>query len=109
MTEGVLGAFARASLLIGICIGAAACDVAYLARAAVVESRLLWNRQPITGVVARGSVEPDAKQKLETVLAVREFARDRLGLNVGGAYDTITETDQSAVVWVVIAAPQDAL
>jgi predicted aminopeptidase len=109
LTDRVVAGFARASVLIIGCIGATACDVAYVARAAVVESRLLWNRQPISVVVERPSIAPDVKEKLETVLAVREFARDRLGLDVGGAYDTVTEVDQSAVVWVVIAAPQDAL
>lgn len=109
MTDRVVAGFARASVLIIVCIGATACDVAYVARAAVVESRLLWNRQPISAVVERPDIAPDVKEKLETVLAVREFARDHLGLDVGGAYDTITEVDQSAVVWVVIAAPQDAL
>ncbi|MGH7863581.1 MAG: aminopeptidase [Candidatus Binataceae bacterium] len=101
--------FVRSSLLAAMCTAAAACDVAYLARAAVVESRLLWNRQLIATVVQRPSIAPDLKQKLQTVLAVREFARDRLALNVGGAYQAVTDVDQSAVVWVVIAAPLDAL
>ena len=109
MTDRVVAGFARASVLIIACIGATACDVAYVARAAVVESRLLWNRQPISAVVERAGIAPDIKEKLETVLAVREFARDRLGLEVGGAYDTVTEVDQGAVVWVVIAAPQHSL
>jgi predicted aminopeptidase len=43
------------------------------------------------------------------VLRVRKFAADDLGLNVGGAYETVSQIDPSAVVHVVMAAPRDSL
>jgi len=87
----------------------AGCEAGYIARAAYEESLLLWRRQPIDGVLARGDLKPEVRASLETVLKVRKFAQDGLGLNVGGAYTTISEVDQGAIAWVVMAAPRDSL
>ena len=81
----------------------------YFTRAAYVEGRILWKRKPIDDVLARKDLSPDIRTKLETVLAVRKFAADQLGENVGGAYETIAPVDQSAIVYVVMAAPRDSL
>ena len=81
----------------------------YLARAAYEEGRLLWNREPIATVLAKPGLSADVRARLETVLAVRQFAADKLGLNVGGAYKTLTQVDEKAIVWVVMAAPRDSL
>ncbi|MFZ2060379.1 MAG: aminopeptidase [Candidatus Binatus sp.] len=81
----------------------------YFTRAAYVEGRILWKRKPIDDVLARKDLSPDIRAKLETVLAVRKFAADQLGENVGGAYETIAPVDQSAIVYVVMAAPRDSL
>jgi predicted aminopeptidase len=87
----------------------AGCDLCYFARAAYEESHLLWNRKPIAQVLQKPDLSPPVRQRLETVLAVRKFAADNLGLRVGGAYKTVTAVDQNAVVWVVMAAPRDSL
>ncbi len=92
-----------------LCVGLCGCDVCYMARAAYEEGRLLWNRKPITEELASDSVPDDVRRKLETVLKVREFAADDLDLNVGGSYKTVTQVDQGAVVWVLMAAPRDSL
>ncbi|HLX04410.1 MAG TPA: aminopeptidase [Candidatus Binatus sp.] len=81
----------------------------YFTRAAYVEGRILWKRKPIDDVLARKDLPADIRTKLETVLAVRKFAADQLGENVGGAYETIAPVDQSAIVYVVMAAPRDSL
>lgn len=81
----------------------------YVARAAWEEVRLLWRRQPIDTVLSRNDLPADVRERLKTVLAVRDFAHDGLGLNVGGAYTTISNVDQGAIVWVVMAAPRDSL
>jgi predicted aminopeptidase len=84
-------------------------DVCYISRAAWEGGRLLWNRRPITKVLARADLPPEVRARLETALAVRKFDQDKLGLKVGGAYSTITSVDQRAIVWVVMAAPRDSL
>jgi predicted aminopeptidase len=85
------------------------CDAGYLARSAYEEGRLLWHRQPIVKTLARPSLPADIRAKLETVLAVRKFDQDQLGLRVGDAYSTITQVDERAIIWVVMAAPRDSL
>jgi predicted aminopeptidase len=85
------------------------CDIGYLTHAAYEEGRLLWHRQPISDVLAQPDLPQDTRAKLETVLAVRKFAADRLGENVGGAYKTFTQVDSGAIVWIVMAAPRTSL
>jgi predicted aminopeptidase len=98
-------------MMMALCAAAAlsGCDFGYIARGAYEEARLLWNRKPISGEISDPTVTPEVRQKLETVLAVREFARDHLGLKAGGAYTTVAEVDRGAVVYVVMAAPRDSL
>ncbi len=85
------------------------CDVGYLTRAAYEGGRLLWHRKPIPQVLESKTLAEDTRAKLETVLAVRKFAANRLGLNVGGAYQTVTQVDSGAIVWIVMAAPRTSL
>ncbi|HZZ07768.1 MAG TPA: aminopeptidase [Candidatus Binataceae bacterium] len=102
-------ALALAVALLASAAALAGCEAGYIARAAYEEGRLLWRRKPIDTVLARGDLPPEVRARLETVLKVREFARDRLGLNVGNAYTSISEVDQGAIAWVVMAAPRDSL
>jgi len=81
----------------------------YVSRAAYEEGRILWNRKPIDDVLAHNDLPADTREKLKTVLAVRKFAAEQLGENVGGAYETIAQVNQSAIVHVVMAAPRDSL
>jgi len=85
------------------------CDISYLAHGACSEIRLLWNRRPIERVLQNKDIKPQVRSNLELVLEVRRFAADRLGLNVGGAYSTVTPVDESAVTWVLMAAEPDRL
>ena len=85
------------------------CMVGYLVRAGYEGGRILWNRKPISESLARAGLAPQIREKLMTVLAVRKFAAENLGLDVGGAYETIAPVDRGAVVHVVMAAPRDSL
>jgi len=87
----------------------AGCQLPYLARVAYIEAHLLWNRRPINQLLREPDLAADERQRLETVLQVRQFAANRLGLRVGGAYQTVSAVDQNAVVWVLMASPRDAL
>jgi predicted aminopeptidase len=100
---------AFAILLVVSVLVLAGCEAGYIARAAYEEGCLLWRRKPIDTVLARGDLQPEVRARLETALKVREFARDRLGLNVGRAYSSISEVDKGAIAWVVMAAPRDSL
>jgi predicted aminopeptidase len=92
-----------------LAIGLMGCEIGYIARGTYEGVGLLWNRKPISEVLAEADLPADTRAKLKMVLEVRDFARDRLGLKVGGAYQTVTEVDSGAIVWVVMAAPRDSL
>src|SRR5260370_2962359 len=81
----------------------------YIGRAAYEESGIPWHRTPIDDALARKDLPEDTRAKLETVLAVRKFASEQLGENVGGAYKSVAPVDKGAVVHVVMAAPRDSL
>jgi predicted aminopeptidase len=107
--RGVGRGLALAFLMLAVGAIFGGCEVGYVARAAWEEGRVLWRRKPIDTVLARGDLPADVRVKLKTVLEVRDFARDDLGLNVGGAYKSIADVDRDAIVWVVMAAPRDSL
>jgi predicted aminopeptidase len=97
------------AIALALALGLSGCDIGYISRAAYEEMRLLWNRKPIAAVLEKKDLPAEIRARLETVLAVRGFAADQLGLNVGGAYRTVTNVDSGAIVWVVMAAPRDSL
>lgn len=101
----------RRTALILLAVGcsfASGCSSGYVMRAAYEEARLLWRRQPIERVLA-GSLDPDTRAKLELTLAVRRFAKDTLGLSVGGSYQSLATVESSQIVHIVSAAPRDQL
>ncbi len=104
MQRSLRGFFAVAAAIL-----LAGCNIGYIARGAYEEARILWNRKPIPEVIANPELAPEVRARLETVLAVRDFARDHLGLKVGGAYTTVSPVDKGAIVYVVMAAPRDSL
>jgi predicted aminopeptidase len=102
-------ALSLAIIVIASLLGLAGCEAGYIAHAAYEEGLLLWRRKPIDTVLARGDLPPQVRERLQSVLKVREFARDRLGLNVGDSYTSISQVDKGAIAWVVMAAPRDSL
>jgi predicted aminopeptidase len=100
---------AKALAFVTCAIFLCGCDVSYIAHGACTEIRLLWNRKPIDLVLQKQDIRPQVRSNLELVLQVRSFAASGLGLNVGGAYKTVTAVDQSAITWVMMAAEPDRL
>src|ERR687898_2728179 len=58
------------------------CSPSYFLRAAYEEGRILWRRRPIADYLATPDLHNDTKEKLSTVLAVRDYAQHVLKLNV---------------------------
>ncbi|HEX6175014.1 MAG TPA: aminopeptidase [Candidatus Binatia bacterium] len=85
------------------------CSPIYFLRAAYEEGRILWRRQPITDFLATPDLHNDTKEKLTTVLAVRDYAQNVLSLNVAGSYASYSYVDRPDLTYVVIAAPQTEL
>lgn len=98
---------AAALLVLGLALGG--CGVGYVVHAGYEEARILWRREPIADVLTRPDLDPDMRAKLELVEPVRAYARDRLGLRVGGSYTALATVDDDQVVHVVTAAPRARL
>jgi len=97
--------------LIGMFLGSilSGCSPVYVLRAAYEEGKILWRRTPIVDYAQKPDVEFDTQEKLNTVLAVREYARDALKLNVGGSYASYSYVDRPDLTHIVVAAPKTEL
>ena len=51
----------------------------------------------------------ETQDKLKLVLAVREYARDVLKLNVGGSYSSYSYVDRPDLTYILTAAPRTEL
>jgi predicted aminopeptidase len=85
------------------------CGVAYVTRAAYEEAKILWRRQPIETVLEEPGVPVAEKQKLRTVLAVRQYAKNEIGLHVGGSFEAVSRIDSGALVQLLVASRRDRL
>ena len=98
-------------LVIGAIMAAlfSGCSPVYVLRAAYEEGKILWRREPITDLLHKPDVPLDTQEKLQLVLAVREYARDTLKFNVGGSYASYSLVDRPDLTHIVIAAPKTEL
>jgi predicted aminopeptidase len=100
---GILAlALALASLISG-------CSPLYVMRAAFEEGKILWRREPIPQFLENPDLARDTKEKLQLVLAVREYARDVLKFNVGGSYASYSYVDRPDLTYILTAAPKTEL
>jgi len=86
-----------------------ACSPIYVLRAAYEEGKILWRRQPIDEYMQQPGLNTETEEKLKTVLAVREYARDVLKFNVGGSYASYSYVDRPDLTYIVVAAPKTEL
>jgi len=89
-------------VLFGIFAGSGC--LGYLVRAAQGQLHILCSRRPIPEVIRDGSTPPDTRRKLEYVLQVRKFARDRLGLRLDGSYSYYSQINRRYAAWNVSAS-----
>lgn len=101
------------SVLIALCLLLSsilsACSPFYVLRAAYEEGKILWRREPIAQFLEKTDINQDTQEKLKIVLAVREYARDVLKMNVGGSYASYSYVDRPDLSYVLTAAPRTEL
>ena len=85
------------------------CSPFYVMRAAYEEGKILWRREPIANFIERPDIAADTKEKLALVLAVREYAKNPLKLNVGRSYSTYSYVDRPDLTYILTAAPKTEL
>jgi predicted aminopeptidase len=67
----------------------------------------VWSRQhDIEAVIENPQTEPPLRQKLQSVLAIRDFASAELGLPRNGSYRSYANLERPFVAWNVFAAPE---
>ena len=86
-----------------------ACSPFYVLRAAYEEGKILWRRESIAQFLEKADVNQDTQEKLKLVLAVREYARDVLKMNVGGSYASYSYVDRPDLTFILTAAPKTEL
>jgi predicted aminopeptidase len=101
-SRGMLVALFAGSLLSG-------CSPFYVMRAAYEEGKILWRREPIVRFLERPELGSETKEKLQLVLAVREYAKNALKLKVGGSYASFSYVDRPDLSYVLTAAPRTEL
>lgn len=67
---------------------------------------LLAKREPIEQLIADTRTDAPLRQRLRTVLAMRDFASRELGLPDNGSYRSYADLGRQYVVWNVFAAPE---
>jgi predicted aminopeptidase len=85
------------------------CSPFYVMRAAYEEGKILWRREPIALYLEKRDVNQETQEKLRLVLAVREYARDVLKMNVGGSYSSYSYVDRPDLSYILTAAPRTEL
>src|SRR5438552_5344101 len=85
------------------------CSPLYVMRAAYEEGKILWRREPIADFLEKPDLVPDTQEKLRLVLAVREYARSVLKMNVGGSYSSYSYVDRPDLAYIITAAPRTEL
>lgn len=84
-------------------------QVEYVFRQGLGQFEVIQTSRPIDEVLAGDELSAEVRQKLELVVTAREFARQQLGLRVGGSYALYHETSGNPVAWNVSAARRAAL
>ncbi|TWT42327.1 hypothetical protein RAS1_34580 [Phycisphaerae bacterium RAS1] len=86
------------------------CDTAlYLYRQGLGQFDMLLRTRPIEDVLSEGALEAEPLGKLKLVIDARRFARQELGLRVGGSFGRFNNTAGKPIGWNLSAAPRDAL
>lgn len=112
LTLSNLKSFVSTPLLTAFLLSAclvSGCSSLYILRAAYEEGKILWRREPIEEVLQRPDLDPETREKLRLVLAVREYARDSLKLRVRGSFSSTSFVDRPVLSYVLMAAPKTDL
>ncbi len=98
---------AKAAILIVLSVLLVSCEsVGYYSQAARGQLAIVFGREDIRHLLQREDLPAELHEKFETVLEIREFAEEEIGLPVGDNYSTYVDVEREHVVWNVFAAPE---
>ena len=81
----------------------------YIGKLALGEARILWGSIPIEQALEEEDLRHEEREKLKLVQEVREFARDKIGLNLDGSYGHFYRVRGDTLIYLVTACPKDSL
>lgn len=97
----IMGALGITSALCG-------CSIRYITASAWKQAKILASRQPLPDAATSTELSESEKELIADVPAVRAFAKDKLALNVGGAYSKFAVVPKDALSWIVLGAKKDS-
>ena len=101
------GMLFKAAIVVIILSSLVACEtLSYYEQAVRGQLSILWNREQIDDLLQRDDISEELKQKLTTVVAIRDFAVKEMLLPSGDSYLSYVELEREHVVWNVFAAPE---
>lgn len=84
-------------------------DLAYLAKQGLGQAQILAAAEPIAPLLLDKNTPPDVRRRLAVATAARDFAREKISLDVKQQYRKVVFLDAPAVVYVVSAAASTSL
>jgi predicted aminopeptidase len=88
---------------------APAIDAAWLVEQGIGQAEVLYAARPVLPIIRDVNVHVDLRRRLAVAVIARRFAKERLALNVTNQYRSAVFLTAPAIVYVVSAAPKDAL
>jgi predicted aminopeptidase len=93
-----------------LALSLAACDTVYFYGQAVTgQLNILAKRESIEKLLENPNTNADIRTRLESILAIRDFAETKLALPVKNNFSTYADVGNPYVVWNVFAAPEFSL
>ena len=92
-------------LISSVLISSGCSTVNYYSHAITGHLQLTTGLTPIEKLIKGDKSDKELKRQLELVVELKEFAENKLSLDVGRAYSKYKHLNRSAAVWVVYAAP----
>ena len=81
-------------------------DLGYYWQSVHGQTQIWQKEKTITELLEDSATPPELKQKLATVLRIRDFASHELALPDNGSYRAYADLERPFVVWNVFAAPE---
>ena len=94
----------RRTLLPLLAVWLVGCSPLYVIRAGWAEARILAGRRPLPEVILDQGTDARLRGKLTLTREARTFARESLGLEIGGAFTSYTHLERDTLAMVVSAA-----
>jgi predicted aminopeptidase len=100
----------RVVLFAGVLLFSISCStLGYYSQSVSGQLGVMAKRQPVDELISDPGTDPQLKQRLVTVQAIRRFASDTLALPDNRSYTLYADIGRPFVVWNVFAAPELSL